>query len=60
MQEDQVRYQILAATAHRFADNGYGKATIMFCIPSFTQEPLGNLAAKHSGLLELLNQGLKA
>ncbi|PIW48713.1 MAG: hypothetical protein COW18_06775 [Zetaproteobacteria bacterium CG12_big_fil_rev_8_21_14_0_65_54_13] len=35
-------------------------ATMMFCIPSFMQEPLPEMEAKLFGLLELLHRGLKA
>jgi len=34
-------------------------ATMMFCIPGFMQEPLQEMEAKLSGLLELLHRGLK-
>jgi len=37
-----------------------GVATMMFCIPSFMQEPLQEMETKLSGLLELLEMGLKA
>jgi len=35
-------------------------ATLMFCVPTFMQEPLESMEAKLNGLLELLHEGLKA
>jgi len=35
-------------------------ATVVFCVPTFMQEPLQSMEAKLNGLLDLLYQGLKA